>query len=334
VITADTCRLGWQEIEEIRHSPGRSTLLFITDRCPVGCAHCSVDSRRDSPTITDFDLFGEIVDWICDQPFEVVGISGGEPFVERRGLEIASRRIVEADKRLVVYTSGVWATRSTAPLWITAVLERCCTVFLSTDAFHAEKLADERYVSAARAVADAGAWIVVQVIGQEPMVEAARCLLREAFGESYEDYAELRLTPLLAAGRGANLPGRSARTLGHAFAPCAELASPMIRYDGVVTGCCNESVIMGLGPRRLRHHARSRAEIDGALETFRNDPMLRAIAGAGPGLLTHHPRFADLADRQFSTICDVCWKMLGRAERDAAPDPLLDVINSLTDNGR
>ena len=58
-------RLGWQEIEDIRNERGRSTLLFITDRCPVGCAHCSVDSRRDSPTITDFELFGEIVEWLA-----------------------------------------------------------------------------------------------------------------------------------------------------------------------------------------------------------------------------------------------------------------------------
>ena len=126
----------WQAIDDIRNERGRSTLLFITDRCPVGCAHCSVDSRRDSPTITDFELFGEIVEWLVAQDYDVIGISGGEPFVERRGLSLAARRITEEGKRLVVYTSGVWAKRPDPPAWIAEVLDRSTTVFLSTDAFH------------------------------------------------------------------------------------------------------------------------------------------------------------------------------------------------------
>ena len=79
-------RLGWEEIEELRHDRGRSTLLFVTDRCPVGCAHCSVDSRRDSPTITDFELYGEILDWLCGQP----RARGGRD-LRRRALRRAAR---------------------------------------------------------------------------------------------------------------------------------------------------------------------------------------------------------------------------------------------------
>src|SRR3954454_21603408 len=124
-----TGRLGWREIEDIRHQRGRSTLLFITDRCPVGCAHCSVDSRRDSPTITDFVLFEELVEWLCAQPLEVVGISGGEPFVGRRGRSHAARRVTEAGNSLVVSTSGMWSKRPAPPAWIASVIESCTTVF-------------------------------------------------------------------------------------------------------------------------------------------------------------------------------------------------------------
>jgi organic radical activating enzyme len=323
-------RLGWEEIEQIRHERGRSTLLFITDRCPVGCAHCSVDSRRDSPTITNFELFGEILDWICDQELlDVVGISGGEPFVERRGLLLAARRITAAGKRLVIYTSGAWGTRPQAPAWIAEVLDRSSTVFLSTDAFHQEGVADSTYVNAARAIAAADAWIVVQVIGREPMVERARNLLHAAFGERFEDFAELRLTAPLTAGRGADVFTRTERTPGHAFAPCALVTSPMVRYDGLATACCNESVIMGLGPARLRRRARSASELATAIETFHDDPLLRAIGGIGPGALTSHPRFADLAEQEFTSICDLCWKMLARVAADERPDSLIEAINNL-----
>jgi organic radical activating enzyme len=323
-------RLDWREIEQIRSQRGRSMLLFITDRCPVGCAHCSVDSRRNSPTITDFELFGEIVDWICDQEgLEVVGISGGEPFVERRGLMLAAWRIADAGKRLVLYTSGVWGTSPQPPAWIREVLDRSTTVFLSTDAFHEEGVSDTAYVNAARAIADAGAWIVVQVIETEPMVERAQRLLHAAFGDRWEDFAELRTTTPLTAGRGANVFTRTESMPGHAFSPCTMVASPMVRYDGLATGCCNESVIMGFGPKRLRRATRSGSELGAAIEAFHADPMLRAIGGAGLGALTAHPRFADLADREFTSICDLCWKVLGRTAEGEAPDPLIDAVNML-----
>ncbi len=321
-------RLGWPELDLIRQQRGRSTLLFITDRCPVECAHCSVDSRRDSPMITDFALFEQIVDGLCAQPgLEVVGVSGGEPFVERRGLSLVARRVVEADKRLVVYTSGHWARQPQPPPWITEVLGHASTVFLSTDGFHAEAMPDERYVNAARSIAANDAWIVVQVIDLGSMVDRARDLLRQAFGDHFEDYAELRPTAPLTAGRGAELFTLTDRLAGFEFAPCKNVASPMVRYDGTVTACCNEEVIMGKGPDQLRRRARSADEVGRAIDAFHADPMLAAIGGAGPGALTSHPRFADLADRRFTSICDLCWKMLDRIEHDDEPDPLVTAIN-------
>jgi organic radical activating enzyme len=323
-------RLTHSQIDEIRRTRGRSTLLFITDRCPVGCAHCSVDSRTDSPTISDFELFGEIVDWICEQPgIEVVGISGGEPFVERRGLTLASQRFAQAGKRQVVYTSGVWARAATTPAWIRTVLERCDCVYLSTDAFHASRIDDARYVRAARAIADAGAWIVVQVLGIERMRERAEALLRAAFGSSFAAHAELAITMPVTNGRGASVFTQAQRIPGHAFGPCALATSPVLRYDGLVTGCCNESVIMDAGPQRLRRRARSARELQAAVDGFRSDPLLRAIAGAGLGTLTDHPRFADLADAHFGHNCQLCWKLLERSPDAAAPEPLLEAINAL-----
>ena len=318
-----------------RGTPGRSALLFITDRCPVGCAHCSVDSRADSPTICDWELFGEILDWFCGEPrLEVVGISGGEPFVERRGLALASRRLADAGKRQVVYTSGVWASAAATPRWIAEVLRRCSCVYLSTDAFHARNVDDDRYVRAAHAIADAGARIVVQVVGIEQMVEQARRLLQRAFGERYDDVAELVLTPALTHGRGASVFARSAATTpGHAFGPCALASSPVIRYDGLVTGCCNESIVMDHGPARLRRRTGSGAELAAAVAGLRDDPLLRAIGATGLGALTAHPRFDDLMAERFTSNCELCWKMLARSPVTPEPDPLIEAIGGLHRQG-
>ncbi len=223
----------------------------------------------------------------------------------------------------------MWATRPQPPAWIADVLDRSETVFLSTDAFHAEGIGDGHYVNAARAIAAAGAWIVVQVIDSGGMVEQARNLLREAFGEGYADYAELRpLTPL-TAGRGADVFTRTAHMPGRAFQPCTMVASPMIRYDGVITACCNESVIMGWGPPALRRRATTTTGVTEAMDAFAADPLLRAVGGVGPGALTRHPRFADLADQEFTRICDLCWKLFDRTAADPEPDPLIDAISTV-----
>lgn len=323
-------KMKHNDVEQIRHERGRSMLLFITDRCPVGCQHCSVDSRPDSPTITNFKLFGEIVDWLCTKPeIEVVGISGGEPFVERRGLTFASRRIADAGKRQVVYTSGVWATGPRPPLWISDVLARCNCVYLSTDVFHAPSVADDRFLRAVNAIAAAGAWIVVQVLDHEQTIDRTERLLRDAFGESSADYVEMNVIVPLTNGRGANVFTRTARLPGHAFGPCSLVASPMVRYDGLVTGCCNESVIMNLGPSRLRKRARSTEELATAVDEFHADQLLQVIGGAGLGLLTEHPRFADLAQEQFTSNCDLCWKMLYRLQEETELDRLINALSAL-----
>jgi hypothetical protein len=100
----------------------------------------------------------------------------------------------------------------------------------------------------------------------------------------------------------------------------------MVRYDGVVTACCNESVIMGWGPAALRRRATDRASLAAAMDAFHRDDLLRAIGSVGPGALTEHPRFADLAGEPFSSICDLCWKMFDRTAGDSAPDPLISAI--------
>jgi organic radical activating enzyme len=316
-------RLTLAQVERIRRARHHSILLFITDRCPVGCAHCSVDSRRNSPTIVDFARFEELVDGIAAlDDIVLVGISGGEPFVERRGLTLAVHRLSRAEKLLVLYTSGVWA-RSSIPDWIHSVLCEASCVFLSTDGYHAEVLPGDRFVKAARAIREVDTSLVVQVIRIPEMVRAAESLLHDAFGPAWPREAELSLTPPLPYGRGASVFHQGDGTLGREFGPCSALAAPVVRYDGRITACCNEQVIMGRGPDRLRARCDG-AQLHTALDEWKRDPMLSAIGGIGPGPLTEHPRLRDLSEEPFASICDLCWRSLERISRDDAKgDPLL-----------
>ncbi|GLS40189.1 hypothetical protein GCM10010869_57860 [Mesorhizobium tianshanense] len=323
-------RLTHFEIERIRHTRRRSILLFLTDRCPVGCRHCSVDSRADSPTIRDFALFEEIVGWIArDGGFDVVGISGGEPFVERRGLTLACRRLSAAGKRIVVFTSGVWARQTRAPGWIREVLDRCACVYLSTDAFHGSQITDAQFVRAVRAIVAAGPWLVVQ--GLDDAETAARIvrLLTEALGPDWRRMAEVNLIAPLTNGRGASIFSREARTAGASFGPCTLVRNPMVRYDGTVSACCNESVIMGFGPARLRRRVDSAGDLAAAVGAFHGDPLLRVIGETGFGGLTQHPLLRDLAEEKFGTNCELCWKVLARMPDAGRPDRLVAAMAAL-----
>lgn len=198
-------KLDARALDVARATPGRTILLFLTDRCPVGCAHCSVDSRNDSPTISDFEVFENVVSALCDSAADTIGISGGEPFVEKRGLTYATERLAEAGKRIVPYTSGVWASRRVPPEWVRAVIKRCSTVVLSTDAFHERSVNEERFQRAAGAIAAEGAWIIVQALDMDGMAQRARELLNEVFGADTASYAEVKPIRPLPYGRAAGL---------------------------------------------------------------------------------------------------------------------------------
>lgn len=322
-------RLTYADIDAARHTRGQTVLLFLTDRCPVGCAHCSVDSRPDSPKIRDFARFEEVIDGLCASSYGLVGISGGEPFIERRGLSHATARLRAAGKDISIVTSGVWATTDDPPGWITEVLGRCGCVVLSTDIFHSDALPDERFVHAARTIARAGVWVVTQVIEDPEAERHAVDMLTRAFGTGWTEYAEIRSAPLLPYGRAADLFQPTATTEGRDFGPCYLARSPVIRYDGTMSVCCNEAVIMGRGPESLRRACTTADDLGEAFADLDRHALFRAIADAGPGVLTLDPRLSDMADRGYRSICEMCWEMAERVG-DAADDPIFRATSRLT----
>jgi hypothetical protein len=321
-------KLTLSDIEEARWGHGTSALLFITDRCPVGCAHCSVDSRADSPRITDFVLFENIVAGLAATNLEMVGISGGEPFVERRALPYAVRQLRNADKDVVVYTSGFWAVTSTPAEWIRDIIQQCGCIFLSTDAFHQAEIGNERFINAARVIAAENIHIIVQVVDFNDALQRAGSLLRFALGSEWDSLSELNLVPPLPYGRARNLFTRSRRHRGDSFGTCRLAKAPVVRYDGLVTGCCNESVLLGGGPAWLRRRVSSAVELDRALTAFRDSPLLQTISGVGVGELTRHPRAGDAAIREYGSICGACWLCVNRLASDST-DNLLTSMAAL-----
>lgn len=313
------------DVAHDRSVPGRSAGLFLTDRCPVGCGHCSVDSRPDSPTVEDYDLLAEIVHALCDRPgLRSVGITGGEPFIERRALAYAVNELTDAGKAVVLFTSGVWA-RHRAPAWVRDVLRRSACVFLSTDAFHGAAISDDAFVCAARTIAEEAGGLVVQVLNTTDMVDAAVRLLETALGAEWQEHAELSRVRPLPYGRGAALFAIAEAQPATSFGCCRLVETPLVRYDGIVSACCNEQVIAGHGPDRLRQRCATAAEINSAIDGFLNDPVLRTLGNLGAGALTLHPAYQHLQGRSFSSLCELCWS-LQASSPSADSDGLLNAM--------
>ncbi|MCR2746893.1 radical SAM protein [Limnobacter parvus] len=318
--------MNHDDIERIRRMPGSSLLLFITDRCPVNCAHCSVDSRSDGPVISDYDLFDALLTGICQQEkIEVVGISGGEPFAERRGLTLACSKFNECGKSIVIYTSGVWAKASKPPGWITDVLKKCSTIYLSTDSFHQAGVPVQHFTHAACQIADAGAHIVVQTLD----VKQASDILHKAFKTDFTSFAEIVPIVPLQNGRGKQIFNFRPATPAASVGSCALAITPVVRYDGIVTSCCNEEIIMGHGPQRFRSKARSSDDLDEILVRYKHDPLMRCVAGVGLGQLLIHPRLDSLNKQKYVSTCQLCWEIMKKFPALPPTDRLIHAIAEL-----
>ena len=276
----------------------RAVLLYLTDRCPVGCAHCSVSALpRGRRAPTPRCSTGWWTGCAGSSRIRLVGISGGEPFGERRTLDRVTARLAAAGKQLVLYTSGNWGRDDgTAPAWTAAVLGRAACVVLSTDSYHAARLPDARYVAALRATASAGSWIAVQVIGSDEETAAS--------GTAAGRRAGLLLAgsrgnpPYPDAGAAAGGPGpRPAppEWPGRSFGACGLARSPVVRFDGRVTACCNEDVVTGHGPAALHATARCRRNCTRSSPRWMTTVTWRPSPGPGPARSSGCPGTASSA---------------------------------------
>jgi organic radical activating enzyme len=329
-------RLNVRAIEALRRERGRLVTLVVTDRCPVGCGHCNVDSRADGETIEDFARYDEILAALAvETEIEVVAVTGGEPFVERQGLALATRRLTAAGKQVAVYTSGMWAAHARVPGWIHDVLARCECVVLSTDRFHADAVGPETLIRAAREVIAAEAWLIVQVLDEGDAHKQAAELLNQAFGGRWDQHAEIAVVEPLRQGRGLGCFRPRERVVGHSFGACPQLATPTIRYDGVLVACANETVGLGLGPERLRQRFASADQLRAGLARLRSDPLVRVLAEAGFSTLVRHPKLRELGQERYEDRCGLCWKALAELGPDRAGrvDPDLDALAAELDEG-
>ena len=297
------------DFEQRRWQPGLMMGLILTDRCPVGCNHCSVSALMDDAGPDCNPEFEQHVAQLAAlDGLEVVFITGGDPFVHLDELERSVAGLAGAGKRVVLHTSGYWGDDAAIAPRARALLARVDTLVLGVDLYHRIGVTDGALAAAIRMARAAGCWIVTQVIvgAQQPDHRGyAERILEAALGPDWERHAEIAENPPLDSGRAARLKrfAKAPRAAGR----CELVNRPMLRFDGELTACCNEAVLQGAGPAGLRRAVAE--DVEDGLAQLAGDPLVRLVhrlpTGAAYELVA---QVAGVPAEPVSGTCDACWR--------------------------
>lgn len=223
----------------------RSTIAFlITEKCPVGCRHCIIESEN---------VFGRYVlddswpDWIRSVSesgvIKDISLTGGEPFAVYETL-LNMTAIVRNNGMLPhVTTSAYWAkTEHTTEKAIKELSSAgLAGLGVSVDQFHQEKVNIQNVIRAIRISKRYGLRVGVsyRYHGKSLRAEEAVAQLTNIIGDTLKELDTINIGLIQRSGR-------AARELDFARVGTEEPKSlklctaigPMILPDGTVTCCC------------------------------------------------------------------------------------------------
>ncbi len=285
------------------------TYISLTQKCPIRCRHCFVDSgpdRTESVDETDFDAF--LVRLCASRKTELVLFSGGEPFSHPNALRNGLRRCQEAGVLTIVGTSGYWGRN---PAHAKRFLERFPGIdflWFSTDIFHEEFVSLDILRNAILTSQSLGIPCGLQIAENTPDNSDFIRRLQASIGDDLPG-EHWYVTPLSALGRAneeatEELAQRPDSGPGRVDKFCPWLSSPWVHEDGRIVACPNteahESGAAGLLLGRIGDtdwsEISSKAERDGFLHLMRT---------LGPAAI--FDLFPDMKpDQSPKTICDDC----------------------------
>jgi len=116
-----------------------AVLLSITERCHVGCAHCGfIGTKREREATLD-----ELRQWtgqLCEYGIPRLILTGGEPFERLDAMEIAVRTAASRIPIVATFTSSFWGTSQAEARYVLRQLAGLNQLYLSTDAFHQQRV--------------------------------------------------------------------------------------------------------------------------------------------------------------------------------------------------
>ena len=287
--------------------------ISISMACPLHCAHCITES---GPDISKEMPTHEAVQYLRDAKGAIdhVSITGGEPFLDVRRLEVVVREAKALGYVVSVMTSGFWAGDSEETFKILRRVKAhgLNMIGVSLDRFHLEYIDEQRCVHIAEAADRLGLPVAVRVIvsPNDNYGDHVKSLLTHT-------QAKVHVNFLVRLGRAADFQEHFFKASRH---PPRETCETVTAVDvvpgGEVYACCGPGQYMDRGNPLYLGNAQ-RETLHTILERGLQNPFMKVINTRGPrGLLM------DLKENGHGTMVPI---------RESYPDACqlcLDICNN------
>jgi pyruvate-formate lyase-activating enzyme len=232
-----------QSIMEQRYTFYRTALFMMTRECPLRCRHCSIEAGPDHHECMPIDRIDAWVKGVSETgTVDILAVSGGEPFVR---LDVLGEIFTCANRhglKALVVTSGIWAAGIARAKKVLDSLPEFFALEISADEFHEEFIPLERIRDAAAAAVEKGIQVIIGLVQYRDAgfkdrlyTKLGHDLLKEVefLENTVKPLGRAQKNRLVSPGQEEKLPTGS----------CRLLAAPVVRYDGRVMACCNDSLV-------------------------------------------------------------------------------------------
>lgn len=308
--------LGLGEFGRIRDRAYAAVGFVLTERCTAACRHCALSAGPGGRPAAAPSTVARWVRSVGEAPTtQAIGITGGEPFLERAALDAALGAAHDAGLRTTVFTNACWATSPEAACEALAQLPHIDLLEISADVFHEEFVPLGNVRRAAEAALDAGTGVWFQVAEVE--AESFGTRLREVLGPRITGAAEFSEAAILDAGRSLGAPwsDRPPLTAELPTGACKRLGTPLVCPDGSVLACCSEYAYGELCPTALRLGTLEERSLSAMVRDAQSDPLLAALRALGPAYVADVARHSGWHAGRYreGNVCDLCLDLLREA---------------------
>jgi pyruvate-formate lyase-activating enzyme len=295
------------DVLALRPVPAGALFLALTRRCPLSCAHCSTNSRLSSEE-HDGDMFLRFVDmFTADNRPEVILMSGGEALLRPRLVrELAeSARSVGCTSQVL---SGMFFARGERiPPPILRAIDAVDHFSASLDEYHEREVSRAQVFRMLDEVLALGKDVSLHIVGlgdDDPYVAG----LVDDIRRHFDDRVPILVGRVGATGRAREwlVEPESASRREITAEPCTIANWPLVAFDGVIVGCCNQTIVDRRPvPDHLRLGHAAEDDWSDVRERYLRSTLMRGVRLFGPEYVAD--RFSDSVN--CDGYCETCIKL-------------------------
>src|SRR2546421_11904995 len=231
------------DVLALRPVPAAALFLALTRRCPLSCVHCSTNSMLSSEE-HDGEMFLRLVDsFTADDRPEVILLSGGEALLRPQLVRDLAESARSAGCSSQVLSGMFFARGSRIPPPILRAIESVDHFSASLDLYHEREVSRAQVFHTLDEVLELGKDVSLHIVGlgdDDPYVAG----LVDDIRSHFDDRVPILVGRVGATGRAREwlVEAESASRHEITAEPCAIANWPLVAFDGVIVGCCNQTI--------------------------------------------------------------------------------------------